>query len=647
MRLFVVDSMPLDDLAGLPHGPQPGDVVTFWRDAQDIDGTAAERLRERGIGVEWAEGRIDQNDIDEIDAFADHFGRNWHLRNGQDVTRSDDFSYGDSITRELHGRAKIGFLVRYGRIYEKLFAAYPNATEIVTDFVDGSNWLSGNAPSRFEFQRRQLLYDLARARGIAFRDLKVETPLPPLGFHGRAPLYRAMVVSLLGGLRPRYLLGRLKMRFSKKTSPRIYMLMTPGLAKVAKAVAQRGGVECLGDWAGYPGVTPLRFDQLVALPSGRCLKAVWNLHRIIGAIQKAGFGRGLATLGSLDYAPYFLTSIKHLARYGSLRAMIAAAQARKMLRICRPDVVVINGEGSIMSRLMVGLDRRFGYRVAFIDHSHTMVNYGHHPCGRNFPNVTYIIQGTDHVECYGRKLPADNKPDRPVLTNPNPIALEEIRGRQPNPPAKRILLTNYSPGATASIARIPFEDRYIIEIFEAARRLIPHGYRFTYRPHPGYNNPAYIHYMLGKTGLADHIELDRAKTLADSLVTHDLLVSNVSGCLYQALYAGWPTIFYEPDFKPHQFVGLLGATDFERPIAATPDALVRMVLDGVENPDSLTARFPALFTSVYTERFIGRDASRADQVLADFLVDHCTAREAGQPGVAPRPLAAGPDAEPA
>ena len=50
-----------------------------------------------------------------------------------------------------------------------------------------------------------------------------------------------------------------------------------------------------------------------------------------------------------------------------------------------------------------------------------------------------------------------------------------------------------------------------------------------------------------------------------------------------------------------------------------------MIRDGVENPDSLTARFPEIFNSVYAERFIGRNADQADQVIADFLIDHCLA----------------------
>ncbi len=621
MRLFVVDSIPLRTLSDHPDGPRPGDVVTFWRHAQDIDGTAADELRARGVTVEWAEGRIDAETAERIDEFVDHFGRNWHLRNGVDVTRSAGFSYGESVTRNLHGRSKINFLVRYGWIYEELFRAYPEVSDIVTDFIDGANWLTGGTPASHAFQRRQLLHDQARTRGILCRGLEVKAPIPAVGFHGREPVYRHMIRSFIGGFRPRYLLGRLQLRFMKKKSFRIYVFMTAGLGRVAEALGRRTEVECVADWTGYTDVIPLRYDHLLAFPSMNCLRAVRKLHHVVREIKETGFDGDLARFGPIDFTPYFRASIEHLVPHHTIPALIAAAQARKMLKVCRPDLVVINGEGSIIARLVVGLERLFGYQIAFIDHSHTLVNYGPHPCGRNFPNVIYIAQGSDHVKCYGRKLSADRKPWRPVLTNPNSTAMDEVRGRRRKPSGKSILLTNYSGAPMSTVARMANEDKFLIDLLEAARTLVPEDYKFTYRPHPGYTNSAYLDYVLNQTNMAEYIQVDDVKDFPESLMNHDLVVVNVSGCFYQALYAGWPTIFYEPDFDPHQFVGLPAATDIERPIASTPEQLVQMIREGINQPDSLTARFPKMFNTVYAHRFIGRDADQADEVLAAFLVE--------------------------
>lgn len=613
--------MPLYELVGSSDGPRSGDVVAFWRHAQDLDGRDGERLRAGGVTVEWAEARIDDGAIDEIDEFVDRFGRGWHLQDGVDVTRSDGFSFGDAATAALHSRSKVNFLVRYGVIFERLFDAYPDTREVLTDFRDGVNWLTGDRPAPEAFQRRSLLGELAVKRNIAVRDLDVACPLPPLGFHGREPVVRQMIRSFIGGVRPGYLIDRMRLRWIRKRRPRAYLFMSSGLDKVAETLASRGDVLAMADRDGIEGVFALRYDHLLALPPLSCIAAAFRLWRRVRAVSRSGFPAGLATYGSIDFTPYFLRSLRRQVRHLTVPTLVAAGQVQRMYRIGQPDIVEINGEGSVIARLTVGFAARFNYRVVFIDHSNTLVHYGYHPVGRNFTNVIYVAQGEDHVESYGRKAPDGHKPWRPVLTNPAGTAVAYARGKRRDPPGKRVLFTNYSGAPTYSVARFPFEDRFMIDLIEAARMLIAEGYSFTYRQHPGFNNPDYVRYLLDRLGMADHVALDGARTFGESLLNHDLVVANVSGCYYQALCAGWPTIFHEPGFEADRFVGLPGATDIERPISSTPEELARLIRSGLEDPNSLTARFPTLFNTVYAARFAGRDADRAHEVLADFMAE--------------------------
>ena len=621
MRLYVLDQISLRALAEHVEAPRPGDVVSIWRHAQAVDEGVAVTMRARGITVRWAEDLVDSAAAQRIDTFIDRFGRQWHWKDGRDVTVADGFSFGDTVTRDLHGRAKISFLVRYGYIFEQLFSAYPAVREVLTDFLDGVDWRTGNRPAPHAFQRRQLLYDQAKLRGLACRDLPVEHPIPVAGFHGRESVYRRMVRSFVGGFRPRFVAGRMRLRWAKKRRPRIYLFEGFGLGVVIEALGRRSDVETISDGIAYPDVLPLRFDHFLALPPAQTLKAIWRLWRIAWSIEETGFRESLATFGTIDYTSYFCASIRHLVRYTLGASLIGAGQMNRMLRLARPDVVVINGEGAFSARLAVAFARKFGYRTVHVDHSHTLVEFGYHPYGRNYPDVIYVAQGEDHIENYGRRLPENGKPRRPVLTNPATTEMDRVRGRRRQPSGKHVLLTNYSNAMGYSVRRIAYEDRYVIDVFEAARRLIPEGYRFTYRSHPGYGNRAYIDYLLDQMKLTNDIRLDSVKTFSESLLDHDLVVANVSGCLYQAFYAGWPTIFYEPNFDPDNFVGLPAATDIERPIASTPERLVEMIEDGLTRPDSLTARFPELFGTDYEHRFIGRGAQRAADVLSGFLVE--------------------------
>lgn len=637
MRLYIIDRVTLDDIAAHPDGPGPGDIVTFWRHAQ-VAGGGEDALRARGVTLEWAEARVDAESAKRIDQFIDRFGRNWALTDGNDDTVVEGFSFADQVTRELHNSTKINLLVRYGHVFADLFAAYPGTTEIITDFIDGTNWLAGGKEDPNALQRRALLRALATRRGIACRDFAVDNPIPPTGFYGHEPVFFPFFRTLIGGFRPRYLRARLALRLRRKRRPRAYVFMTAGLRNVAEKLAENRDIEVLGDWQNCHGVTPLRYDHFLAFPTWPILRAARNMLRQSRRVEADGFTGDLALYRDMDFTPFFAPAIRRLARQEIIPAIMATAQTFRMMRLADVDLIVINGEGSITARLVTALAKSRGVKIVFLDHSNTLVHFGYHPTGRNAAHVIYVSQGEDHVESYGRMLPDDGKPERPVLTNPAFSAMESARGKRPSPVGKRILLTNYSAAPTYTVARTALWDKFILDLLDAARMLIPEGYQFTYRPHPGYHNAAYFDFMLEKTGLTGKIAIDTVRNFPDTLPHHDLIVVNVSGCYYQALYAGWPTIFYEPGFKPDQFVGLPAATDIERPIASTPEGLAGLIREGVSRPDSLTARFPELFNTVHAPRFIGRDAAHADRVLAQFLAERVrAAAPTGQaPGEAPR-----------
>ena len=628
MRLFLVERISLHTLAEGPGAPVKGDVVAFFRHAQDIDGSAAARLRDRGVHVEWAEDRLDLTDEEVIDAFIETFSQVWYQTGGVDQTRADGISLGGMITGEIISRYRINYLVRYGEIHSRLFDAFPETREVVSDIVDAVTPFCDDRPDSLSIPHRRLLRDMTGARGIRWCPLAVSDPIPSAVTHHRGPLRPWMILrTFAGGFRPAFLLARLRLALTRrqKHRARVYIFFCPGLISVGSALGRRSDVEVLGDRTHLSAVTPLRYDHLLALPNLGVLRAARRLRKTVGRIRRHGFAGNIANHNGTDYAPYFLSIITHAVGLRLAIGLIKIGQSKAMLRRYRPDLVVINGETHPATLGIIHYAPLYGCRVAFIEHSPYMVPFGYYPHGRNNPSVIYVTPGEDYVETYGKHLPEDQKPWRPVVATPSTMVMNDVRGRRADPPGRRVLITNYGATIPFSVNRGKYYDRYMIDILKASRALVDRGYHVSYRPHPGYKNPAYVTYMLKSCGMTDKITVDTVPEFPDSLAEFDILVTNSSGCFYQALYAGWPTIFYEPEFKPQQFVGLAAATDIDRPIATTPEELAQMIRDGVENPDSLTARFPEIFNSVYAERFIGRNADQADQIIADFLIDHCLA----------------------
>ena len=159
----------------------------------------------------------------------------------------------------------------------------------------------------------------------------------------------------------------------------------------------------------------------------------------------------------------------------------------------------------------------------------------------------------------------------------------------------------------------------------AARDLIERGMTVTYHPHHG-ETLAYVSHMIETMGLAGRVRIDDIPDFVEALAEHDVFVANTTSCIYQSLYAGWPTIFYDPEPESEHLLGLPVADDIFRPMASSPAELVDLILSCAD-PNSPAARFPGAFATTLAPRFIGRDADRADEVIVDFLVDELSADE--------------------
>jgi len=147
------------------------------------------------------------------------------------------------------------------------------------------------------------------------------------------------------------------------------------------------------------------------------------------------------------------------------------------------------------------------------------------------------------------------------------------------------------------------------------------------RGHPGH--PYSLEKKLATDfSLKTQILWDDHANLNEALLAHDCVVSNLTSAFYQSLYAGWPTIFYEPSplggLGPEDIAdnpvlsGLPVAKDLDRPVTNIPDQLISMIRDSID-PNSMVSNFPNRFSNELAPRFIGSDPAHSEVLLADFL----------------------------
>ena len=163
-------------------------------------------------------------------------------------------------------------------------------------------------------------------------------------------------------------------------------------------------------------------------------------------------------------------------------------------------------------------------------------------------------------------------------------------------------------------------DKHIIGLMTAARVLAERGYSFLLRYHPGENRD-YFQFVIREFECQDFVKIDDSGSLCEALLKVQAVVANVSSTYYQSLYAGWPTVFFEPDFDPKLFIGLPAAPETGFPVAETPDELVAKIEECCR-PESSAAKFPHEFRTTLASRYIGPCADRAHIEIATYLHDN-------------------------
>lgn len=652
MNLYILDRTPLNALGRLAEPPGSGDVVVFLRPGEDPDGARARGLEEKGIRTVWGESLLGREDSLETDRLGMEFLNRWYWENGTDVTRTGDVSFGKLLDWEIGRLVNPAFMVRTGEIIRLALETFPEAETVYSDLADGE----GVDRTKSSFRPLSRLAEhVVTSRGLTFRRLESVDPLPPLIIRKHENSLARILKSYLGGFRPAWLkakLGWLSSRGKETGKPVLYVFLGRGTELLVDKLNGGRGLRLVVNRTGIEGAGSLRYDHLLAFPTPAELKTAQKTIRHAESLSRSTNPNSDFRLNGISYGPILAGAAAAVIKSLIWKNLIVMAQARKLQNKVDFDGLVINGEAGFLMGALSDMNRDTGKAIYYVGHGMNTYLSNSVGTGFNSPHVTYIACGKDHQAEYGVHLPESQKPRRPALGNPLTTLMNPVRGKCPAKHGKRLLILGCGfPGhATASRARS--SERHLADAFMAVRLLVEEGWTATYRGHPHHSQKLEkrIARDLGVEGI---VQWDRSQDLGDSLLEHDVVVTAFSSVYYQALYAGWPTIYYDPlvvkndtpetHFPEYLFVGLPAARDIEWPVATDREGLVRMLRESLD-PHSLTATFPGLFAGEYAERFIGPRAHAADAEIARFIAADMLGGASDSPAKT-RPMPETPNAE--
>ena len=652
MNLYILDRTPLNALGRLSEPPSSGDVVVFLRPGQDPDGARANRLAGKGIRTAWGESLLDREDSLETDRLGMEFLNRWYWENGTDVTRTGDVSFGKLLDWEIGRLVNPAFMVRTGEIIRLALETFPEAETVYCDLADGEG-VDRTKPSFRPLSR--LAEHVVTSRGRVFRRLESVDPLPPLIIRKYEISFARILKSYLGGFRPAWLkakLGWFSSRGKKTGKPVVYVFLGRGTELLVNRLLGNRNLRLVVNRTGIEGAGSLRYDHLLAFPVPAELKTARKTIRHAESLSRSTNPNSDFRLNGISYGPILAGAAATVIKSLIWKNLIVMAQARKLQNKVDFDGLVINGEAGFLMGALSDMNRDTGKAIYYVGHGMNTSLSNSVGTGFNSPHVTYIACGKDHQAEYGIHLPESQKPRRPALGNPLTTLMNPVRGKRSHRHGKRLLILGSGFSSYASASRIRSCERHLADAFMAVRLLTEEGWTATYRGHP-HHSQLLEKRIARDLGVDEFIQWDRHPDISPSLLRHDVVVTALSSVYYQSLYAGWPTIYYDPmfldgdtpetHFPEYLFVGLPAARDIEWPVATDREGLVRLLRDSLD-PHSLTATFPGLFAGVYAERFIGPRAHAADAEIADFIAADLVGGASDSPAK-PRPIRETPNAE--
>lgn len=611
MHLYIVEHITLKELFDSSSGPASGDVIAYTRDMQDPFGTEQIAFRARGVTVIHTGDLFSWAALSEINQNIDSFLKKW---SGADSLRNDFCPY-FLMAPLLPKTYGFGALVRFGEILRCLLERHPETSEILSDIRDGMDSTQDSSAIQGSCPKRVHLLDFVRKKNIrvTFFDPANLIHSPFISFNDLSIL--RIFKLWIGGFRPRYFIGRIRLRIHPKTPNRFYVFLNHGLSHVVETLAESGEVDVCTDQTMVGKSSSIRYDHLVPTISFRWLSAIAEYRK---RVRNVRVGAESAIINGIDYRAALTKSLTALSKLPLLIAAIQASQMERMLHTLGIRRLVINGESSPATRHAISRDVHFGYKVIYIGHGLNAIPYGYWPVANNFPRVTFAVPGREHLDLYAHHLTGAAIPRQEIVPTPIFSQVRHAAGKRRTPPARRILILAPGPGHTDSIVRQTMTDPYLIDVFACAKKWIAKNYSVTFRAHHDFDERL-TRSVMDLYDLGRSLKLDRVKNFGDSLGDHDLVVTNISTCHYQALLVGWPTIFYERNFDRRNFISFLAREECPVPSAATPQDLERLVSQTLES-GGFVETFAELFREKYGDAFIGPDAENAERRLADFLI---------------------------
>lgn len=482
----------------------------------------------------------------------DRIALGWYKRKGEDLTLWQGVSCGGLVKGMLSRVYLLGILVKYGEIIRKALLRWPACRELAHDFCGGGisahTW--ADEDGRY-FNKGRLVELVARQAKVGCRFVQPPQPLrsafvaqreSKAAPTGRAALVRHVTKSAVLFVEAAINVWSAVVRRARHTEQRIYLYhYSNNLGSMMKRVDGRFVLRALPGRAMpwrqlLSGVSFLDFDRVAFQLSDADRATHASMMKRIAAQVDDPNWLGLFQVRGIDYRPIYQPVIEHLVASAFRELVEHMGRVRKGLRTRGISKLILNDTLDERNQTVVAACALEGVYSIFVDHGIMGLSHATRASDRAEPALV-ISPGT--YDPYRHRVSVE------ALGNPS---IDQYAGYRQRKIAsiETVLFLTFEDNFYARFDRFAYQERYYEEIFSVFDDLLSLGVEILYKPHPG-ESQAYHEYLFDFFSVpANRIRYVQRQPFYEVVKQADLVVSNISSCLYEAQAAGVPTVFLEP-----------------------------------------------------------------------------------------------------
>jgi hypothetical protein len=574
----------------------------------------------------FCEELLDRDDFRMLHDATDRIADGWYKRDAEDYTLWEGVSCGDLVKGTLSRIYLLGILVKYGEIVRKALVRWPCCGEIVHDFSGGgiSTHTWADEDGRF-FNKGRLVELVARHWGINCRFVP-----PPQPLRSAFVAYRHSKSAPVGTTTFSRWIATTAVAIAQATlnvwsallcrllnvRQRVYLYhYSNNLGSILERVDRRFVLRTLPaksmPWRRLlAGASFVDFDRIPAHLSDTDVAVLAGMERELAKQADNSHWREMFRIQGIDYFPIYQPVIAQLARTVLRELVHHMKRVRKGLREHRITKLILNDTLDEKNQAVVAACALEGVCSIFVDHGIMGLSHATRASDRAEPSLV-ISPGS--FDPYRHRVP--------VVPLGNPCIDQYAQHRQRKiASVETILFLTFEDNFYARFDRFAYQERYYEEIFSIFDDILSLGVEILYKPHPG-ESQAYHEYLFEFFSVpAKRIRYVQRQPFADVIKKADLVVCNISSCLFEALAAGVPTVFLEPVVVEDALCPPLNGEPGKEVLRVTSGReVLEMVRSNRKDPTPLN-RFVENFLDVQAPRYMGPLDGSAQRRIMDRVL---------------------------